>query len=714
MIKKIVISLSFMFFLTAAFAGNNGIVSSARKLMKNGDYYKAVIEYTKVLKENKDPQLFIERGDAKYFLENYRGAIGDYSSSLEIRASSKAYISRGKAELLDKQYDRAFEDFNAALAIEESPYVYALLSDTNFKKENYEESIKNYTSAIKLMPIAYFYVNRGMVYQNIKEYDKALQDYTKAIELDDTNAEYYTLRYELCNIMQKFDLADEDKAEVDMLNEQYESAIKRFFAVLNKKEDFKIHYKIGLLKSKIGDYAGAINSFTSSINIKKTQEAFFERGKVKAKIRKYNGAMEDFSSALKIKKTADTYFEMAEVYYSTEKYEQALEFYNKAFKAEPNLEFAVKKWECLYLLEQYKEIILEKVSMISQFKDTRLLDLAAKAEYKVGMYEEALKDLDKSLKISPKVETYMLAAEIYQKIKDYKKAILNYTVAIDIEKENVGFIAKQNLKDLYSKRADLYNLVGRKDLAQADKGFFSAIVGSYQNTVAISEFTKSLEMRQNADVYIARGDLKLQNQDYQEAMKDFNKALELKPSSLAYLYIGRTQMETDKDNKALESFNSSISLDENNVDTYYYLAKLMEKEGNYDKAIMYCSKALSLKKKRIYYLLRASLYEKILKNDLAMADKGNVKVIFDNYKEAINDYTKSLEIYENSFVYAKRGFAEEQLGMYEQALSDYIEAIDLDKKGTYSQLKENLVKKLSKEQRMVFELKQFEKLLFEE
>ena len=73
-------------------------------------------------------------------------------------------------------------------------------------------------------------------------------------------------------------------------------------------------------------------------------------------------------------------------------------------------------------------------------------------------------------------------------------------------------------------------------------------------------------------------------------------------------------METNKDNKALESFNTSLSLDVNNVDTYYYLAKLMEKGKNYDKALTYCSKALSIKKKRIYYLLRTSLYEKILKN----------------------------------------------------------------------------------------------------
>ena len=328
------------------------------------------------------------------------------------------------------------------------------------------------------------------------------------------------------------------------------------------------------------------------------------------------------------------------------------------------------------------------------------------------MYKEALKDVEKALKISPKAEMYVLAAEIYEKQKEYMKSILNYTIAIDMEKENVGFIAKQNLKKFYLKRSDLYLLINRKDLAQADKGYFSAIAGSYQNAVAIQEFTKSLEMKQNAEVYIARGELKLKNQDYKEAMADFNKALKIKQSAQAYLWIGNTQMEMNKDDDALKSFNKSLQIDANKDDTYYALAKLMEKKGDNDKAIEYCTKALSLREKRIYYILRASLYEKILKNDLAMADKGNIKVMFGNYKDAIKDYDKSLEIYENAFVYAKRGMLEEKLNMYEQALKDYTKAMELDKTGKYTQLKEDLLLKIPQDQKVVFQLKELEDILF--
>jgi len=715
MLKRFFLLIFLMLVTASLFADIDDISVQADQLLRNGDYYKAVIEYTKLIKEEKDDaDLFLKRGDAKYLLDNYHGSIGDYTSALEIEISSRAYVSRGKSELLCEQYDDAIKDFNAALAIENSAYVHALLACANFKKGNYIQAIRNTTNAIKVSPNALFYSRRGIAYQSIKQYYNALNDYTTAIEMDVDNLEYYTYRYELYKVMKKFDLVDEDSAAIDAINEDYGSAIKKLTEVLRKKQNYSIYYKLGVLKSKSGDNLGAINDFTSSIELKKTPEAFFERGKAKAKINKYNGAVEDFNTSLKMKKNAAAYFEIAEIYFSSKKYEQAIEFYNKTLKMEQNLEAIIKRWNCFYELGNYKSIILEKMSVVPQFNDIRLWDLSAKAEYKIGMYKEALKDTERSLKIAPKTETYVLIAEIYEKMKEYRKAILNYTIAIDIEKENVGFMAKQNLKNFYSKRSDLYVLIDRKDLAQADKGYFSAIVGSYQNNVAIAELTKSLEIKQNAEVYIARGELKLKNQDYKEAIADFNKALKIKQSATAYLYIGNTQMEMNKYDEALKSFNKSLQIDANKDDTYHALAKLMEKKGEYDKAVAYCTKALSIRERRIYYILRASLYEKILKNDLAMADKGNIKVMFGNYKDAVKDYAKSLEIYENAFVYAKKGEMEEKLDMYEEALIDYTKAVELDKTGKYTQLKENLLLKIPQEQKDIFDLKELENILFVE
>ncbi|MCR4663725.1 MAG: tetratricopeptide repeat protein [Endomicrobiaceae bacterium] len=715
MIKKIILMFSLLLLLTNLFA-EEAVISQARQLAENGDYYKSLMEYTKILKtEKEDSSLFFERGNVKYELNNYNGAIGDYTDSLALEVSSQTYISRGKAELLTEQYGKALEDFNEALKMEESAEIYALMSDANFKKGNYAEAIENYTKAIKLLPAAYFYENRGMIYQNIKDYDNAIQDYTKAIEMDKENIDYYVLRYELYNIVKNFDLAEEDKAAIDTIKGDYDSAIKKLSGILNNKQDYLIHYKIGLLKNNIKDYDGAINSFTNSLDLKNTPEAFFERGKSKIQLKKYNGAIFDYENSLKLKKISNTYFEIAKTYCLMKKYEQSIEFFNKALKSEhENTDIAVSKMEALYCLERYKEILSEISKLNFALNDIRLIDLKAKAEYKLGMYDEALNDLESSLTISSQLETYLLIAEIYEKTKEYRKAILNYSIAINIEKENVGFVAKQNLINLYSKRGSLYLLINRPDLAQADKGYQDMLTGSYQNNVAIADFTKALEIKQSPEVYIARGNLKLKNNDTEEAISDFSKALELKKYVLSYLSMGQAQMQIDNDDEALKNFNSALECGTDKEEVYAALAKLMEKEKDTNKAIMYYTKALDIKKKRAYYLARANLYEKMLKEDLAIADKGNIKFMFGNYKEAIKDYTKSLEIYENSFVFAKRGECEEKLGKYEDALNDYIKAIELDKSGKFTQLKSNLLGKMSKEQKVIFELKQFEKKLFPE
>ena len=54
------------------------------------------------------------------------------------------------------------------------------------------------------------------------------------------------------------------------------------------------------------------------------------------------------------------------------------------------------------------------------------------------------------------------------------------------------------------------------------------------------------------------------------------------------------------------------------------------------------------------------------------------------------------------------------MGMYEEALNDYMKAIELDKNGNFAQLKTNLLEKLPKEQKIILDLKQFEKKLFPE
>jgi len=711
MLKKIIvlISLLLIFYGINIFASDE-IISDAKKIYDNGDYYKALMEYTQLLKSQSTAENYFERGNTKYKLGNYTGAIADYTASLEIEKSSQTYISKGMSELLIGNYDNAYIDFNEALKIKKSAEIYSLLAITNLKKDNVLESIENYTKVIKDIPNSYFYMKRGSLYQSIKEYDKALKDYTEAIDLDNTNISYYELRYKIYKILDDEYNANIDKAYIDILKENYSNAIREFSRSVDIKKDARIYYRLAILKARLKDYNSAVIDFTNSLNVKITKEAFFERGKIKRKMRKYKSAIWDFNMALGEQKDAKIYYELAETELLLKRYDDALLSYTKSIKMEQDIDVIVKKMQLLADLKKYQTIINETKKIVTKFSDYRLYNLIALANYELGDCDTSLMYLDESLKIKTNIETYLLIARVQEKLQDYNKAILNYSIAIDIEKDTIGFKAKETLQELYSKRSNLYSKIGRQDLVQADQGHLSSLKGSYRNTIAIDDFTKSISIKKTQEVYIARGILYLDNQDYKEALDDFNEALKLKETAEVYLYIGKVYIQQKEYDKALEILNKSLSLKETD-EVYYSIAQIFEKQEKLEQAIQYYTKALSVKEKRIYYLSRSKLYERILKNDLALADKGNISVMFENYKNALTDYQNSLVIYENAFVYAKKGLVEEKLKMYEEALNDYISAIELDKTGMYLELKENLLSKLSEKQKIVFNLKQFEKIL---
>ena len=123
--KIILITIFFLFFVPKIFC-DNVEVSDAQRFFNNGDYYKALIEYTKNLKTSKSDDSYSQRGDVKFILGNYNGAVFDYTKALEIKISSDVYGKRAKANLLLKQYDNAVKDVEEALKIEKSGFLYGL------------------------------------------------------------------------------------------------------------------------------------------------------------------------------------------------------------------------------------------------------------------------------------------------------------------------------------------------------------------------------------------------------------------------------------------------------------------------------------------------------------------------------------------------------------------------------------------------------------
>ena len=114
----------------------------------------------------KEENSYVNRGNAKYDLQDFRGAIQDYSKAIELDPSyAVAYFNRGNAK-----YDL----------------------------QDYIGAIQDYSKAIELDP-SYFkaYYNRGITKYFLNDIDGACLDWSKAGELGYYDA--YDRIKEYCN-----------------------------------------------------------------------------------------------------------------------------------------------------------------------------------------------------------------------------------------------------------------------------------------------------------------------------------------------------------------------------------------------------------------------------------------------------------------------------------------------------------------------------------
>jgi lipoprotein NlpI len=139
-------------------------VSRGNRYGKEGDYDRAIVDYTKAI--HLDPKLdytFWRRGLAYTRKKEHDRAIADYSEAIRLNPNrALAYINRGYAFHSKGDYNRAIADYDEAIRISPS-----------------------YTTA---------YHNRGFAYFAKGEHDRAIADYTEAIRLNEQYASSYRNR----------------------------------------------------------------------------------------------------------------------------------------------------------------------------------------------------------------------------------------------------------------------------------------------------------------------------------------------------------------------------------------------------------------------------------------------------------------------------------------------------------------------------------------
>jgi len=168
----------------------------------------------------------------------------------------------------------------------------------------------------------------------------------------------------------------------------------------------------------------------------------------------------------------------------------------------------------------------------------------------------------------------------------------------------------------------------------------------------------------DAKAYLDRGNVHLDEGNYDEAIADYSQAIRLDPNyvaayndrGIAYKNIG------DNDN-AIADYNQAIRLNPNYAAAYNNRGLAYKNIGDNDNAIADYSQAIRLNPNyAAAYNNRGHAYFNIGDNDNAIADYNQVIRLDPNYAKAYNN----------------RGYAYFNIGDYDEAITNYNQAIRLN------------------------------------
>lgn len=169
-----------------------------RGIAKNelGDYFGAILDYTKIIIYKPDADTYYNRGNSKYSLEDFNGAKDDYENALKL-----------DPQFFDALYNLActkyfLEDYIGSITdlskiIEVSPTeskVYTQRANALLALKKHKLALQDFSLAVLINPNADTYYNRGLTHLNINYYKQAKKDFDRSLGFDTNNASAYFFR----------------------------------------------------------------------------------------------------------------------------------------------------------------------------------------------------------------------------------------------------------------------------------------------------------------------------------------------------------------------------------------------------------------------------------------------------------------------------------------------------------------------------------------
>ena len=176
------------------------------------------------------------RGSAYLGKKDSDKAIADYTNLISIAPDNfRAYFNRGNARLLKQEWKKAIVDYTDAIRlIKKEPRIsknvligsYLQRAFAQLGLRDFRGVIDNFTEAINIsisanIVIPESYASRGSVYAILSDYRLAAEDFTEAIRLDPYNSEFYRVRADVYEKMDKPESATSDREAAKLYSESY-------------------------------------------------------------------------------------------------------------------------------------------------------------------------------------------------------------------------------------------------------------------------------------------------------------------------------------------------------------------------------------------------------------------------------------------------------------------------------------------------------------
>jgi tetratricopeptide (TPR) repeat protein/S1-C subfamily serine protease len=408
-------------------------------------------------------------------------------------------------------------------------------------------------------------------------------------------------------------------------------------------------------------YVEAEQAFERAIQLNPTfvHLAWYGKGKALDGQGKYPEAVRAFeTSLLKQPNYTPALSELSVSYRELKDYEKALAAINKAIQFTPkNANFYNQKWAVLGALKRDQEALLA---------------------------------INEAIALSPRAAFYSNRGAIYDVLKDYPKAIADYTKAIAINIELAGAYINRGrtyktLKEYSRAITDFDKAIAINPefaLAYNNRGATYDALKAYPK--AITDYTKAIAINPRlTEAYINRGATYYDLKDYPKAISDLDKAIAINPEDAeAYKNRGNTYKALKDYPKAIADYNKAIAINPKDADTYNNRGNTYIALKDYPKAIADYTKAI------------------VINPELALAyyNRGNAYADLKDYPRAIADYTKAIAINpEYAETYYNRGNTYKTLKDYAKVIADYTKAIAVNSEyaeaynnrgNTYNTLKE--------------------------